>query len=574
MSESNTHKYFTRSKQNNKRVKYDNERSDSDTDEIDSDSDWLPDCSNSDNDSIYDIELESGTDDEHTTCKCNLNCECDCRYDVDCECDCDCNENNQEFDIGKYRNMLHKLFPSNYSSKNKDQNVNIVLSINPNEILTNIEQIDFKNKKNTSLTKVNKFNNLLKQNISNNNNDFKHFKENLDNPSQDYVINELTAINNYYNNITTPYKIQLLESKHIPHDIKAIAFRKITTFQNMDPHTGEYYKLKNWVDAFMCIPFGKYNSLPVTLDADGIDKCSEFMNNSLKILDEAVYGMSDVKMQIMQMLGQWISNPDAAGTSLAIKGPMGTGKTTLVKDGISKILGREFAFIALGGATDSSFLEGHSYTYEGSLWGKIVDILIQTKTMNPVIYFDELDKISDTPKGEEIIGILTHLTDNSQNTKFHDKYFADLHFDLSKAIFIFSYNYEDKVNPILKDRMFCVETSGYNTNEKTVISSNYLIPKIINQVNIKKEDIIFNNETIKYIIDNYTNKEQGVRNLKRCFEIIYTKCNLYRFIKPDSEILKNEAMSNIAFPINVSVKLIDSILKKKTEKRHWQSMYI
>ena len=132
----------------------------------------------------------------------------------------------------------------------------------------------------------------------------------------------------------------------------------------MDPHSGEYYKLKSWVDAFMCIPFGKYNSLPVKLDRDGIEKCSDFMNNSIKVLDEAVYGMTDVKMQIMQLLGQWISNPDAMGTSIAIKGPMGTGKTTLVKDGISKILGREFAFIALGGATDSSFLEGHSYTYE------------------------------------------------------------------------------------------------------------------------------------------------------------------------------------------------------------------
>ena len=98
-------------------------------------------------------------------------------------------------------------------------------------------------------------------------------------------------------------------------------------------------------------------------------------------------------------------------------------KTTLVKKGISKILNRPFEFIALGGATDSSFLEGHSYTYEGSTWGHIVEILLRSKCMNPVIYFDELDKVSDTPKGEEIIGILTHLTDTAQNTQFHDKYF-------------------------------------------------------------------------------------------------------------------------------------------------------
>ena len=111
-----------------------------------------------------------------------------------------------------------------------------------------------------------------------------------------------------------------------------------------------------------------------------------------------------------------------------IYGPPGTGKTTLVKEGISKILNRPFAFLALGGATDSSFLEVHSYTYEGSNWGKIVDIIINCKSMNPVIYFDELDKISNTPKGEEITGILTHLTDTTQNSQFHDKYFFEYRF--------------------------------------------------------------------------------------------------------------------------------------------------
>ena len=162
--------------------------------------------------------------------------------------------------------------------------------------------------------------------------------------------------------------------------------------------------------------------------ADGKEKCQTFMEKAQEQLDGAVYGLEDAKMQIMQMMGQWISNPHSVGTAIAIHGPMGTGKTTLVKEGISKVLNRPFTFIALGGATDSSFLEGHSYTYEGSSWGKIVDILIQSKCMNPVIYFDELDKISDTPKGEEIVGILTHLTDITQNPQYHDKYFSGIDF--------------------------------------------------------------------------------------------------------------------------------------------------
>ena len=142
------------------------------------------------------------------------------------------------------------------------------------------------------------------------------------------------------------------------------------------------------------------------------------------------------------MLGELITNPKAIGCAIAIQGPMGTGKTTLVKEGISKILNRPFAFIALGGATDSSFLEGHGYTYEGSTWGKIVQILIDSKCMNPVIYFDELDKVSETPKGDEIINILMHITDSTQNSHFNDKYFGGIDFDLSKAIIIFSFNFE------------------------------------------------------------------------------------------------------------------------------------
>jgi ATP-dependent Lon protease len=340
--------------------------------------------------------------------------------------------------------------------------------------------------------------------------------------------------------------------------------KKLNQLRYMEPGSGEYYKIKNWVDTFMEIPFGIRRDLPLTL-SDGIDKCHEFIDNAKQQLDNAVYGLNDAKLQIMQMVGQWIANPDAMGTAIAIQGPMGTGKTTLVKDGISTILNREFAFIALGGATDSSFLEGHSYTYEGSTWGKIVDILIKCKTMNPVIYFDELDKVSDTPKGEEIIGILTHLIDTSQNTKFHDKYFSEIDFDLSKCLFIFSYNDETKVNPILRDRMYCIHTSGYNKEEKTTIACDYLLPKIQEQVNFEKDQIIIPNETIQYIIDEYTNAESGVRNLKRCIEIIHTKLNLYRLMKPGTNLFEKEMSMEIQFPLQVTKDIVCKLIKK-TEK--------
>lgn len=392
-------------------------------------------------------------------------------------------------------------------------------------------------------------------------NDFDFF-EKLEIVQQKKIIKELREINTI-TRIEKPYRLTLLESD-IPTTLKSAAMKKISSLRYMEPGSGEFYKIKNWVDTFMRLPFGNYKTLPISID-DGVEACHDFMANAQKTLNEAVYGLNDAKMQIMQLLGQLITNPKAIGTAIAIHGPAGTGKTSIVKEGISKILNRPFAFIALGGATDSSFLEGHGYTYEGSTWGKIVQILIDSKCMNPVIYFDELDKISETPKGDEITGILTHLTDTSQNSQFHDKYFSEIDFDLSKCLFIFSYNDESKINPILRDRMYRIQTKGYNQKQKTVISNDYLLPRVREQVRFTKNDIIVPDDIIHYIIDNFCGKEDGVRNLKRCFEIIYTKLNLYRLMRPDSNLFEEDMSLKVEFPFTVTKNIVDKLIKGTKE---------
>jgi len=392
-------------------------------------------------------------------------------------------------------------------------------------------------------------------------NDFSFF-EKMNAEEQIKIIKEVREINKIMR-IEKPYRMTLLES-NIPPIFKAAAMKKINSLRYMEPGSGEFYKIKNWVDTFMRIPFNKFETLPITID-NGVEECHHFMEQAQKTLDSAIYGLNDAKMQIMQMLGQLVTNPTSIGTAIAIHGPPGTGKTSLVKEGISKILNRPFAFIALGGATDSSFLEGHSYTYEGSVWGKIVQIIIDSKCMNPVIYFDELDKISGTPKGEEIAGILTHLTDSSQNSQFHDKYFAEIDFDLSKCLFIFSYNDESLVNPILKDRMYRIQTKGYDKKQKTVIANDYLLPKIREQVRFTEEEIIIPEDSIHHIIDSHCNKEDGVRNLKRCLEIIYTKLNLYRLMKPGQNLFEGEMSLNVEFPFTVAKDTVDKLIKKSTD---------
>jgi ATP-dependent Lon protease len=401
-------------------------------------------------------------------------------------------------------------------------------------------------------------------------NDSAFFKK-MEFEEQKRIIKELKEINKI-TRVEKPYRITLLET-NMPVLFKGAAIKKINALHHMEQSNSEYHKVKHWVDNFMRIPFGTYTSLPISIE-DGVDKCHDFMENAQKTLNDSVYGLNDAKMQIMQVLGQLITNPSSIGSAIAIHGPPGTGKTSLCKEGISKILNRPFAFIALGGATDSSFLEGHSFTYEGSMWGKIVQILIDSRCMNPVIFFDELDKISETPKGEEIIGILTHLTDSTQNSQFHDKYFSEVEFDLSKCLFIFSYNDETKINPILKDRMYKIQTKGYDKKQKLIISTNYLLPKIREQIKFSLGEVEITDEAINYIIEHNCNNEDGVRNLKRCLEIIHTKLNLYRLMKPDTNLFEQDMSLKVSFPFQITKNCVDKLIKQKDDNIFLKHLYV
>jgi ATP-dependent Lon protease len=503
-----------------------------------------------DEDSDYDEDTEDETEDEEENISLNIS---------------EKNENSftNEEAFTSFNNMIEGLTDIQRQNPVVKE---MIADIKAKEVVYKIENEQKQKKQKGKNTR--KFKSLLRE--KNVMNDVKFFKENMTQEQQRIVLKQMEEIKKF-SDVEKPYRLQLLEA-NIPVAFKACAYKKINTLKYMEPGAGEYYKIKNWVDTFMQIPFGKYKQLPITID-DGIEKCHAFMENAKKTLDEAVFGLNDAKLQIMQMIGQLLVNPSAVGTAIAIKGPMGTGKTTLIKDGISKILGRDFAFIALGGATDSSFLEGHSYTYEGSLWGRIVDTIINCKCMNPVFYFDELDKVSDTPRGEEIIGILTHLTDTTQNSKFHDKYFAEIDFDLSRCLFIFSYNDEAKVNPILRDRMYRIHTKGYDQAQKTTIANNYLLPKIREQVKFNATDILIPEETIHNLITNHTEKEDGVRNLKRCLEIIHTKLNLYRLMKPGTNLFESDMSIKVEFPLTVTSDIVDKLIKKNTETGSWTNMY-
>lgn len=316
---------------------------------------------------------------------------------------------------------------------------------------------------------------------------------------------------------------------------------------------GENTKLVNWVENVFRLPFNKYRKEIITKN-NTKKEISFFLNKCSKILDDCIYGHKSAKNKLLQVIAQNITNPKPEGIVLGIRGPMGNGKTTLVEKGISKILNRPFAHVSLGGAVDSSFLDGHSFTYEGSIWGKIADILMKSQCMNPIIYFDELDKVSGTYKGEEIINILIHLVDPSQNKFFQDKYFSGLDLDLSQCIFVFSYNDSSQINPILRDRITEIDTKGFKITEKYQIAHKFLLPNILSEVGFSDQNIIIKDSVLNYIIENYT-FEGGVRKLKEKLYELVRELNLRK--------LKNIPVGKkmIKFPFMINLECVKEIFK-------------
>ena len=289
-----------------------------------------------------------------------------------------------------------------------------------------------------------------------------------------------------------------------------------------------------------------------------LDKRKLYLQQIDETLDTAVYGMKSAKTQIKRIIAQWINGKDS-GYVFGFEGPPGTGKTTLAKKGIAMAIKdengnpRPFVFIALGGSSNGSTLEGHNYTYVGSTWGKIVDSLIETECMNPIIYIDELDKISKTEHGKELIGILIHMTDPSQNDSFQDKYFSGVNIDISKCLIIFSYNDPNNIDSILLDRIHRIKTKQLTKQDKFQIVSNYLLPDILKSVGFNSNDIILSKENLLYIIDTYTN-EAGVRKLKEILYEIIRELNLQYLIGTQT-----------TFPIEITQPFINDIFTNKSK---------
>lgn len=325
------------------------------------------------------------------------------------------------------------------------------------------------------------------------------------------------------------YKEKILKSK-MSFNNKVIAYKRLEimeTYENSD--TSEYGKYKNWMDTLLSVPFGKYIQIP--------DDNSTAIRHVRGVLDERLSFLEKPKDQIINIVAQMIRNPQININAIGLYGCKGVGKSSIVKS-IAEALDRPYRSISLGGESDSSLLNGHGFTYVGSTPGRLIEILRETKCMNPVILIDELDKISQTHQGKEIIGSLIHLTDSTTNSHYnYDRYFSGVEFDLSKVLFVFTYNDPSKIDKILADRLFKIKVENYNFSEKLQITNKHLLNSIYNEFNLQNNDITFSKEAIDYIVRSSAS-EEGMRGIKHKLQIIVSRINTLLLSKEDHDVIK------------------------------------
>jgi ATP-dependent Lon protease len=357
--------------------------------------------------------------------------------------------------------------------------------------------------------------------------------------------------------------IEKLKLVNLPEHTREIIKNKINNITIFDKHNEE------WLNNFFRIPFGEYSKLPVTNTSNIID-IKEYVSKSTIELDKISYGMENVKEEIIDIFCQLIRSSESNIKVIGLCGSPGVGKTNFIKNGLSKILQRPFQHISMGGITDSAFLIGHESSYLNSRYGILINSLMNSKVMNPIIFMDELDKVSKTDKGIDVENVLIHLTDPVQNMSFMDKYFQGIEIDISKVMFIFSFNDENKISPILRDRMHIVYVKEPTEHDKIEIARQFLMPSLLK--NIKLENVKeIDKKVIRKIITEYCKEEKGVRELKRCLEKILLKINTSLY----SEKSKYKSLENIDINnIKLTEKMVEDILERPDKFESHNSMYL
>lgn len=346
------------------------------------------------------------------------------------------------------------------------------------------------------------------------------------------------------------YKKIILIDKNIPHNVKKYTIDKVNELKKLN---NDYNKQLLYINTVLKFPWNQEDNIFENLHNNSKDSMI-FINNLKSNLDKYVYGQEDCKECIIENIAKWISNPNSNGNALGLVGPPGTGKTLIAKS-LGESLNIPLVQVTLGGQNDGDYLYGHNYTYVSAQPGIIIRKMIESGSSRCIMYFDELDKTCIKNNNDEIQNILIHLIDPNTNKHFQDRFFQEFTFPLNNVLFIFSYNNSNIINKILLDRITEINMKSYTKLDKINISKKYIISEMEKSLNLYNY-ISFTDKAIEKIIDNYTNNEEGIRELKRKFEKIYLKVNVEKIFNPD---IKN---------VEIRESLLEKYLGKPLDKSY------
>lgn len=290
-----------------------------------------------------------------------------------------------------------------------------------------------------------------------------------------------------------------LEKLKAPAKVKKKIKEEIGRYKRISSNNSESAVIRGYLETLLAMPWKKASQ-------DNTD-----VEHAKEILDADHYGLEKVKERILEYLAVKKLNKEGTGTILCLVGPPGTGKTSIAKS-VAKALGRKYVRICLGGVRDEAELRGHRRTYVGAMPGRVIAAVKNAKVKNPLILFDEIDKMVSDGRGDPAAALL-EILDPEQNKHFSDHY-MELPFDLSKAFFICTANGTDTISRPLLDRMEVIELPGYTENEKFHIAKEHLWAKQLKQNGITRSQLTITDKALRTMILRYT-REAGVRGLER-----------------------------------------------------------
>jgi ATP-dependent Lon protease len=358
--------------------------------------------------------------------------------------------------------------------------------------------------------------------------------------------------------IDMKYKILSLNTSDSNIDI---IYNKYQELNEMESKDDEFAKLKNWINLAISLPYNNIKTFKYNNDS------SKFISDISTKFNEELFGMQNVKEQLMLFLNAKLSNPNMTKCNLGLVGPSGVGKTAICRL-LSKVMDMPFQQISFGGVEKADFVKGHDYCYVGSQPGCIINALKKLKCKNGIIFFDEFEKIADN---NAITSALLHIIDPTQNSQFKDNYLSELDIDLSNIWFIFSMNQLPN-DTALKDRIFEINVDGYNTKDKIQIINKYLIPRALQNIGMSIGDVYMNVKNAEYLINKVTTPyDKGVRCIEKAVHDIISKIH---FLKKHDIHKNNNTLNisfsidyNINFPLEINRYILDKLIPQQKQSK-------